>query len=364
MGPKLHSCINLAMRFELPRTGPSSATFLSLYSTTNSKKRGKGKAYSLEPFEVGMRPGKGCESCRERHLKCVITDRQSACTRCAEVGRDCNFSPRFKFRRVSHVDTASQGVRSRTTLEYEDNQTWVSTGKPIGFILEDGSGLEHDATDSYTSHIDELGDNGALNASYEDQNSLSVDDVLPNAIRDGGSLQQSNTIQQEERGWLANQTPRSDIRTARQEVDVSSPASIVDLTRRYEDNPNLSQGFTSGAQLATGNSPALSPATSLLTPGGLPSLNLSRREAFLVHHFVHKIAPWVGDNVSFGSGLTHRRLTRVISHVTSPLRYRDVLCRSQWFYILYLHYLPDNILFQRVNLTTRRLSTMRNAWAW
>ena len=76
-----------------------------------------------------MRPGKGCASCRERHLKCLTEPGNKKCTRCSEAGRECTFGPKYRFRQVSHLDGTSQADRSRQELSYARDQKWVSTRK-------------------------------------------------------------------------------------------------------------------------------------------------------------------------------------------------------------------------------------------
>lgn len=76
-----------------------------------------------------MRPGKGCESCRERHVKCLTEKGRSACTRCLGGNRVCQFAPKFRFKEVAYVDLGSHGSRSRQSLTYGKHQVWVNTRK-------------------------------------------------------------------------------------------------------------------------------------------------------------------------------------------------------------------------------------------
>lgn len=75
-----------------------------------------------------MRPGKGCASCRDRHLKCVTEPGHKVCTRCFEADRECVFAPKFRFRQVTSVE-AGNAKGARQDLSYEKDQVWVSTKK-------------------------------------------------------------------------------------------------------------------------------------------------------------------------------------------------------------------------------------------
>ncbi len=70
----------------------------------------------------------------------------------------------------------------------------------------------------------------------------------------------------------------------------SSPACIVELQKRHEDGPSTT--IPAGASFLTGNTASASPA-SLPTPGALAQPRLSRREAYLIQHFINKIGPWM-----------------------------------------------------------------------
>ena len=243
-----------------------------------------------------MRPGKGCKNCRERHLKCVVRDGQSSCTRCAESDRKCNFEPRFRFKRVSHVDTASAGNRSRTSLSYKDDQTWVQTQNPVSFVLEDGSGVDGDATELDVLDVeDDANDFTQYSANLASQDGgPHSSEALAGATFDYGNHPRDTS---DEKPW---QSPYVLQRShgAAFAVDLSSPASIAELAKRHDD---ASYGGHSAAApetpFAGSGSAVTSPADSLPTPGaagGVPPIpKPSRREAFLLQHFVEKLAPWV-----------------------------------------------------------------------
>lgn len=85
--------------------------------------------------------------------------------------------------------------------------------------------------------------------------------------------------------------------------DVSSPASIEELTRRHEDGLNeTSPSFTT--PFPVGSTDGTSPVQSLPTPSAISRPSLSRREAYLVQHFINKIGPWM-DVCDLSSHCTH-----------------------------------------------------------
>ena len=75
------------------------------------------------------------------------------------------------------------------------------------------------------------------------------------------------------------------------------PATIEELTQRYEVGI-FGHTATPTTPLVGTSSHATSPA-SLPTPGANPFPQLSRREAFLLQHFIHRIAPWVRHLLPF-----------------------------------------------------------------
>lgn len=94
--------------------------------------------------------------------------------------------------------------------------------------------------------------------------------------------------------WQPRHASRPFNRSSILAIDFSSPASLAELAQRHEEitfatpvNP------LPETPRDTSHSTVTSPAASLPTPGSVPRLKLSRREAFLLHHFVQKIAPWV-----------------------------------------------------------------------
>lgn len=127
---------------QIPRTSQPQPTefFLvarsHLHRTTSSLEscqRLTRRQRSYEPFRHGldtMRPGKGCSSCRERHLKCVTEPGNASCTRCLEAERECTFGPKYRFKQVAYVDGPSKGSKGgRQDLSYDKDQVWVSTRK-------------------------------------------------------------------------------------------------------------------------------------------------------------------------------------------------------------------------------------------
>ena len=240
-----------------------------------------------------MRPGTGCRNCRERHTKCVIARGQTACTRCLETDRKCKFLPKYRIQLVSHVDTASSGVRSRTHLLFDDDQEWVKTNVS-GFVLEDGSGAEYDAVDDVDEQrvLDLNGHNTDI-VSATGSRELSSPNVSRSTYDQ--STAERTVLDERETGWGA---PDHINELNYEAPSFSTPATIGELSRRYKDGIFV-YPTTPTTPLAGGSSNATSPAASLPTPGALQRPQLSRREAFLLHHFVHNIAPWVRDRLQF-----------------------------------------------------------------
>lgn len=249
-----------------------------------------------------MRPGTGCSSCRLRHLKCVVPDGHSTCTRCLESGRRCEFLPRYRFRRVDHVDTASQGLRSRTELQYENDQQWVGTAGPVRFVLEDGLGLEYGATElepgKYESELPDPGDGSRMRQSGP--GNRADDETTLNGIEPACEDEDGDEPMAESNAGVSRSLPLEQVSSTNCPSSTSAihsymtPASVPELTRRYVFGitGNVTTPFTPPG-IGPG-SDAASPATSLPTPGSMPvRLKLTRREAFLMQHYIDKIAPWV-----------------------------------------------------------------------
>lgn len=76
----------------------------------------------------------GCRNCRRRHSKCVVLEGTSACTKCAEIGRPCQFAPRYRFRLVRHIYQKEGDARSRFILAWDRGQPWVEVSKPCTYF--------------------------------------------------------------------------------------------------------------------------------------------------------------------------------------------------------------------------------------
>ncbi|KAF2159839.1 hypothetical protein M409DRAFT_70737 [Zasmidium cellare ATCC 36951] len=225
-----------------------------------------------------MRPGKGCASCRDRHLKCVTESGNTSCTRCLEAERQCTFGPKYLFRQVSHVDGPGQGVKGRQELSYGRDQVWVSTrkhckrGAPISGLLSP---------------------------------------IVPSEVpRSSGAATIESLLRSDTLSGAQNVLNSTQHRVARPQTashgpvhDFSSPASIEELTKRHEDGLNAtSPSFCT--PFPVGSTDGQSPTQSLPTPSAIPKPNLSRREAYLVQHFINKIGPWM-DVCDLYSHFTH-----------------------------------------------------------
>ncbi|EME43115.1 hypothetical protein DOTSEDRAFT_132735 [Dothistroma septosporum NZE10] len=220
-----------------------------------------------------MRPGKGCASCRERHLKCHTKTGSAKCTRCLEADRECTFAPKYRFRPVAHVDGSTPGD-SRLQLRHSKDQPWVSTrkrclrGAPISGLLLSPSTPPEARLNYGAASIEHM----LIHDVHDADNSRA-----PRRAPRGSSVRSSAT-------------PPPEARTIRTLPDHSCPASIDELTRRHEDHLDAATpDFL--ALVPTGSKDGAS-TTSLPTPGLVPNLNLSRREGDLLQHFINKVGPW------------------------------------------------------------------------
>ncbi|KAM0719132.1 hypothetical protein Q7P37_005037 [Cladosporium fusiforme] len=270
--------------------------------------------------ESTMRNGKGCQSCRSRHVKCVTEPGSPICTRCKEGDRSCVFDSKFRFREVRHVDTASQGVRSRTHLIYEDDQLWVPTREAVGFVLEDGAGAEYGTAD-FIEQEDRLDqrlevapelDAGIVippraqsvpiephrqersDPTGVESHTPAVETNLSPAIATQSPAVISwhqHSDRQSEVGSRLSDAARPHTRASGVAEDYTSPASLSELSRRHESGRRLTWG-TGEYDFLVGDSIEASPAGHARTPASMATIDLSHREALLIQHFIQKLAPW------------------------------------------------------------------------
>jgi hypothetical protein len=257
------------------------------------------------------------------------------CTRCEEGERNCVLESKYRFRKVQYVDTSSQGVRSRTHLIYKDDQIWTPTKKAVGFILEDGAGAEYGTADFIER--DERRDEAVVLYEPEaslvhhptapivvpiDSQQISVDspshstfdaaNVEMDLIRDTPAPQTFGMLDspeprplveswqspQEERrqsgagthssGVTISDTFRGNTELSNTAEDYTSPASLADLSRRHESGRRLTWGTGEYGFLVAGDDHEGAPLPTSTAP-----TKLSHREAFLMQHFVQKLAPWM-----------------------------------------------------------------------
>lgn len=69
---------------------------------------------------------KGCKNCRRRHIKCSLKAGKSACEKCSELGRPCEWEPRFRFKEVHHVYQQDGSSRSRFSFTWDRQQVWMN----------------------------------------------------------------------------------------------------------------------------------------------------------------------------------------------------------------------------------------------
>lgn len=260
------------------------------------------------------RTSRGCRSCRARHTRCTRKDGQSICIRCQETKRECIFDAAWCFKPVKHVDTASQGVRTRTELVLDPAQPWVSSRKIVKFVSENGSGHEVDAT-----------------AIAEDQSHITSPSIEQHTFFRSLSSAQQTPVEPEETSLpvLTDSAPDQAVQSPPEIVPTEGPftyQTFIDGQDVYqtwnttESQPVLSQSPSNFSRLSpntgsvnasagrpilsTRNSRALgtdslvsSRAVELASSSGLTATALSHREVRLVQHFVHRLSPWVSNEI-------------------------------------------------------------------
>lgn len=246
----------------------------------------------------------------------------AVCTRCKEADRPCVFDSKFRFREVRHVDTASQGVRSRTHLVYENDQLWVPTREAVGFVLEDGAGAEYGTADFIEQDERVEGDQEArrpsiAGPSIPQRTDPALEHSAPATRRDATHPEETNPAmeievsprpiyqspatvtwrpcfdQHGDTGGQLHDTARPQTRASAVTEDHNSPASLSELSRRHEGGRRLTWS-TGEYGFLVGDNIQASPAGNVVrTPGSTVTIDLSHREALLVQHFIQKLAPWV-----------------------------------------------------------------------
>ena len=159
----------------------------------------------------------------------------------------------------------------------------------VSWVLEDGSGLEYGVPDE--------DDQPALNKQSRNE-TLSGLRANANAPSPGDIARSNATI-----AALLNAAPESPKhqRSSAFIAAASSPASVHELTRRHEETATSTPSYT--VPFPVGSTLGASPS-SLLTPDPTVRPKLSRREAYLVQHFINKIAPWM-DVCDLSMHFTH-----------------------------------------------------------
>lgn len=233
----------------------------------------------------------------------------------------CVFDPQFRFKEVRHVDTASQGSRSRTHLVYEDDQRWVPTREAVGFILEDGAGAEYGTADFIEQ--DERPRASAEMPRYTEGASplrtrtpsipatLSLEDNAEAVVVEEDNLAPESGVSSRpparspaDASWQQQSDRYSEVGSCRSDAvrprtrssvaeDYTSPASLSELSRRHEGGRRLIWGTGEDGSLVGGST---HPSPDVVLSGDFATTaaaNLSHREALLMQHFVQKLAPWV-----------------------------------------------------------------------
>lgn len=242
--------------------------------------------------------------------------------RCKEADRQCVFDSKFRFREVRHVDTASQGVRSRTHLVYEDDQLWVPTREAVGFVLEDGAGAEYGTADfieqedrpshdlaappaqdaerlipapisacvTAEQHQHEVPEPGRaeVNVPVPEADPSPAPAILSPAVPSW----HRHSDRHSETGSRFSDTTRPRTRASGGVEDYTSPASLSELSRRHESGRRLTWE-TGEYGFLVEDSIQDSPTGLVRAPESTATIDLSHRESLLIHYFIRKLAPWV-----------------------------------------------------------------------
>ncbi|OQE31815.1 hypothetical protein PENSTE_c001G09384 [Penicillium steckii] len=204
-----------------------------------------------------MRVGKGCERCRHRHIRCVVSPGASACASCTRLGRVCHLDPRFQFKTVHHVYQKSNGTAARYDLVWDDEQVWVDVEQPVSFVHELCDGSKAD------------------NVIQQAPSSIEND---PTAVFDSLTGQPGST---------------------------SAKSPVVEDTLIQQGHQPLQELSLSNLSHNQSSSPVSLPTDD--------SPSLSLREASLMRCFIQKIAPWadICDPQSHFSTVVPRRALQV-----------------------------------------------------
>ena len=164
----------------------------------------------------------------------------------------------------------------------------------MSFVLEDGSGAEYEGTNLDLEDVVEREKEYPASIPEDDEDFQAPVGTFDYFAHEDDARQGDHAAESADHIARNQDMPWPCSQGAALGIDFSSPASIAELTQRDESisyaNPLAP---LPGAPFGTSNSTATSPATSLPTPRTVPRLKFSRREAFLLHHFVQKIATWV-----------------------------------------------------------------------
>lgn len=257
-----------------------------------------------------MRATKGCQACRTRHTKCIKKKDQSVCTRCQENNQECIFDSKWRFKHVAHVDTASQGVKSRTKLVYNADQPWVSGRRIAKFVLESGDAMDTDVLEAFDSQDDNEHAEGQRDPDQLDMDvrNSSGDNGAPSSVRGStmnGFVDPPTVMQQIEES-SANQAStalesKSGDRPARNtQASICSPSLLFGIE---DSNTELVNETLRELDLGLGSSCSfgdlnvgVSPAGALASPRCFTAC-LSHREVLLMQHFIHKLSPWVSSTL-------------------------------------------------------------------
>ncbi|KAH8171019.1 zn 2cys6 transcription factor [Sarocladium implicatum] len=88
-----------------------------------------------------MKPKSSCDSCRQRHRKCITQPNATRCNGCTELDRQCTLSPVFQFRpsKLSHPSPGHESQDSSPSLQSQPSQTPRSPRPQAGSGVTDGS---------------------------------------------------------------------------------------------------------------------------------------------------------------------------------------------------------------------------------
>lgn len=223
-----------------------------------------------------MRNSTGCQTCRDKHLKCVQEPGSNECQRCRETGQICRRDSNFRFKPVISVRQKTVGGGAEDFwLTYDDDQVWVSGSGSVTFAtpalsLEDLEDEERSESTQRATPVLNLPESSVRNAVVQSRQPRQQHDATGNA----GSV-------------VGPMTPSSYVSHTVQSYNPRSP-----MHERNTSLPNISSLLSNAAQIQSPPEQTYWSPTLYQQPSTTWPVE-SHHEAKLVHHYIKHIAGWV-----------------------------------------------------------------------